>query len=55
MDLEMLTEALDEIFPDGFLIKKDDHGQLLIYTGLQEDPDGVEELVSFVNDEEDDE
>lgn len=40
MNYEELEEALDELFPGGFSIETDNHGQLVIYTGLVEDEDG---------------
>lgn len=46
MLLEELEEALDELFPGGFSIETDSHGQLIVYTNLkQEDEDG--ELMPF--------
>jgi hypothetical protein len=51
MNLEELEEALEEIFPNGFQIETDNHGQIIIYTGLSQDEDG--ELVDFEEDEED--
>lgn len=41
MNIEELEEALDELFPNGFSIDYDNHGQLVVYTGLkkQEDDD----------------
>lgn len=43
MNYEELEEALDELFPNGFQIETDNHGQLIIYTGLVENDD--EELI----------
>lgn len=40
MNYEELEEALDELFPGGFSIETDNHGQLVIYTGLVEDEEG---------------
>ena len=40
MNYEELEEALDELFPGGFSIETDNHGQLVIYTGLVEDDEG---------------
>lgn len=51
MNIEELEEALEDILPNGFQIETDNHGQLIIYTGLQQDDDG--ELVTFVNEDED--
>ena len=50
MNLEELEEALDELFPGGFSIETDNHGQLIVYTGLQQDEDGE---LSTVDSEED--
>jgi hypothetical protein len=47
--IEELEEALVDVLGDGFSIETDNHGQLIIYTGLCEDLDG--ELVEFVDDE----
>jgi hypothetical protein len=51
MNIEELEEALEDILPAGFQIETDNHGQLIIYTGLAQDDDG--ELVDFESDEED--
>jgi hypothetical protein len=40
MNIDELEEALDELFPNGFSIETDNHGQLVIYTGLVQDDDG---------------
>ena len=40
MNYEELEEALDELFPNGFSIETDNHGQLVIYTGLIESEEG---------------
>lgn len=50
--LEDLEEALEEIFPNGFEIDTDDHGQLIILTCLSQDEDG--ELVEFEGEDDDD-
>ena len=52
MNLEELEEALEEVFPNGFQIETDNHGQIIIYTGLRQDDDG--ELVDFEGDEDED-
>jgi len=52
MNLEELEEALDELFPGGFSIETDNHGQLIVYTGLQQDEDGE---LSSADTEEDEE
>jgi hypothetical protein len=49
MNIEELEEALEEILPAGFQIETDNHGQLIIYTGLSQDDDG--ELVDFEGEE----
>jgi translation initiation factor 6 (eIF-6) len=51
MNLEELEEALEEVLPAGFQIETDNHGQIVIYTGLRQDDDG--ELVSTDDTEED--
>jgi hypothetical protein len=53
MNIEELEEALSEILPTGFQIETSASGQLVIYTGLQQDEDG--ELEDFEREEEDDE
>jgi hypothetical protein len=40
MNIEELEEALDELFPGGFSIETDNHGQVIVYTGLKQDEDG---------------
>lgn len=40
MNIEELEEALDELFPGGFSIETDSHGQVIVYTGLKQDEDG---------------
>jgi hypothetical protein len=40
MNYEELEEALDDLFPGGFSIETDNHGQLVIYTGLVQDDEG---------------
>ncbi len=52
MNIEELEEALEEVLPNGFQIETDNHGQLIIYTGLRQDDDG--ELVDFVDEDEED-
>jgi len=51
MNLEELEEALEEVLPAGFQIETDNHGQIVIHTGLKQDDDG--ELVSTDDTEED--
>jgi hypothetical protein len=53
MNLEELEEALDELFPGGFSIETDSHGEMVIYTGLALEEDG--ELGVFESEEEEDE
>lgn len=53
MNIEELEEALEDILPPGFQIETDNHGQIIIYTGLAQDDDG--ELVDFEGDEDEDE
>lgn len=45
MTLDDLEEALADILPAGFQVETDNHGQVIIYTGLSLDDDG--ELVDF--------
>jgi hypothetical protein len=52
MNIEELEEALDELFPAGFAIEADKHGQLIVYTGLTQDEDG--ELSSMDTEEDED-
>jgi hypothetical protein len=52
MNYEELEEALDELFPGGFSIETDRHGQLIVYTGLSQEDDG--ELKALDNDEDED-
>jgi len=52
MDIEELEEELDSLFPGGFSIEADSHGQLIIYTGLTQEDDG--ELVPFDSEEDED-
>ena len=47
--IEDLEEALVDILGDGFQIDQDNHGQIIIYTGLCEDDNG--ELEEFINEE----
>lgn len=51
MNMEELEEALEGILPTGFHIETDNHGQIIIQTGLRQDDDG--ELVDFEEPEED--
>jgi hypothetical protein len=55
MNIEELEEALGEILPTRFHLETNSSGQLVIFTGLQQDEDG--ELTDFESDEdeEDDE
>ena len=50
--IEELEEALEELFPGGCIIETDNHGQLIVYTGLVEDEDG--ELSPFDPDDNED-
>jgi len=52
-NIEELEEALEEILGSGFQIETDNHGQLVIYTGLRQDDDGS--LVDFEGDEDEEE
>ncbi len=52
MNIDELEEELANILPVGFQIETDNHGQLIIYTGLTQDEDG--ELSDFEPDEEED-
>lgn len=52
MNIEELEDALEDILPAGFRIETDDHGQLIIMTGLAQDDDG--DLVDFEVDEDED-
>jgi len=49
MNIEELEEILEDILPIGFRIEADDHGQLIIFTGLTKDDDG--DLVDFESEE----
>ena len=49
MNLDDLEEALEDVLPSGFHIERDNHGQIIIMTGLRQDEDG--ELVDYVRDE----
>lgn len=40
MNIEDLEEALDELLPGGFSIETNSKGEVIIYTGLQQDEDG---------------
>jgi hypothetical protein len=53
MNIEELEDALEDILPNGFSIETDNHGQIIIYTGLAQDDDG--ELIDFVEEDEEDE
>jgi hypothetical protein len=53
MTFEELEEALEELFPAGYSIDRDeDNSQIVIYTHLVEDEDG--DLIVLVEDEDDD-
>lgn len=52
MNIEELEEALDDLFPGGFSIETDNHGQIVVYTGLKQDDDG--ELSTFESEEDED-
>jgi len=52
MNYEELEEALDDLFPGGFSIETDNHGQLVIYTGLTEDDEGELIPIDIEEDEE---
>lgn len=52
MNIEELEEALDELLPGGFSIETDNHGQIVVYTGLKQDDDG--ELLPFESEEDED-
>ena len=56
MNIEELEEALDELFPNGFSIEYDNHGQVVIYTGLkkQDDDDGDGDLIPIDVEEDED-
>lgn len=49
MDLTELEEELDSLFPGGFTIEYDSHGQVVINTGLKVDED--ENLVPLDSEE----
>jgi len=51
MNYEELEEALDELFPGGFAIETDNHGQLIILTGLKQDEDDELKPVDSEEDE----
>lgn len=40
MNIEELEEALDDLFPGGFSLETNKHGELVIYSGLKQDEDG---------------
>ena len=52
MNISDLEDEMESILPAGFHIETDSHGQIIVYTGLEEDEDG--ELVGFISDEEED-
>lgn len=52
MNIDDLEESLAELLPVGFQIETDNHGQIIIYTGLRQDDDG--ELIDFEPDEDED-
>jgi hypothetical protein len=47
--LEELEEALRDVLGDRFQIEQDNHGQLIVYTGLCQTDDG--EIEVFLSDE----
>jgi hypothetical protein len=49
--LEDLQESLDELFPNGYSLEHDNHGQLIVYTGLKLDENDDEALVPFDTEE----
>lgn len=51
MNIEELEEALDELFPGGFSIETDNHGQIIVYTGLKQDDDGELSVIDSEEDE----
>jgi hypothetical protein len=51
-NIEELEEALDDLFPRGFVIETDSHGQLIIHTGLKQDEDGELSAIDLEEDEE---
>lgn len=53
-NIEELEEALEEILGSGFQIETDNHGQIIIYTGLRRDDDDGS-LVEFEGDDDEDE
>ncbi|MGI0058750.1 MAG: hypothetical protein ACREBJ_03185 [Nitrosotalea sp.] len=40
MNIDELEEALDALFPGGFSIETNSHGELIVLTGLSQDDDG---------------
>jgi hypothetical protein len=40
LNMDDLEEALTEILPTGFQIETDNHGQIIVYTGLHLNDDG---------------
>lgn len=51
-NIEELEEALDDLLPGGFSIETNSRGEVVIYTGLQQDEDG--ELTPMDVEEDDD-
>ncbi len=51
-NIDELEEALDDLFPGGFSIETDRHGQIIIYTGLVADEDGELSSADVEEDEE---
>jgi len=49
MNIDELEEALDELFPGGFSIETNKHGQVIVFTNLKQDEDG--ELLPFDSEE----
>jgi hypothetical protein len=54
MNIEELEEALDELFPAGFSIETDNHGQIVVYTGLKHSDSEEGDLVPFDAEEDED-
>lgn len=52
MTIDEMEEALNDLFPNGYVLEEDNHGQIVIYTGLCQDDDG--ELLPFDSEEADD-
>lgn len=53
MNLDDLEEELENLLSSNFRIELDSHGQVVIFTGLEQDEDG--ELVEHHRDEDDEE